>query len=67
MRDGNSSVPTGFIPDLLEKLAQIVNIEYEFVWEERYGSRDPDGTWTGLVGLATSKVNVYGSFHKVAS
>ena len=49
----------GYCVDLLEKLAKnITGFEYDiFVsFENRYGARQPDGSWDGMIGYLLNEV-----------
>jgi len=42
----------GFIPDLLEHLSLLLAVDYNItlVRDDKYGSKNPDGTWNGMIG-----------------
>jgi len=48
----------GFIPDLLEKLSEKLAVGYNItlVRDGKYGSKNPDGTWNGMIGELTRRV-----------
>ena len=58
-REGNSQYK-GYVPDLLQVLAPILNFTYEIVLvpDSQYGRRNKDGTWTGLVQQLIDGVNL---------
>ncbi|GFN79380.1 glutamate receptor [Plakobranchus ocellatus] len=51
----------GYCIDLLKKVAEIVNFDYEIhlVNDGKYGSKLPDGSWNGMIGeLLTKKADL---------
>ena len=48
----------GYLVDLTRLLSRIVGFEYEFreVKDGRYGMKNPDGTWNGMIGELTRRV-----------
>ena len=50
----------GYIKDLLDELARAVNFRYDLaeVPDGRYGYRQPNGEWNGLIGQLCQKVIV---------
>ena len=48
--DGGKFV--GFIPDLLRRLSETVGFSYDIrlVADARYGDKNSDGTWNGMIG-----------------
>ena len=48
----------GYIPDLIARLSQMLNFEYELkhVKDGKYGSIGANGNWTGLIGEVLAKV-----------
>lgn len=49
----------GYCSDLAEKLAEIIHIEYiiKLVADGKYGNKNLDGTWNGMVGELTRNVS----------
>jgi len=56
--DGEEFV--GFIPDLMERVAGRLGINYEIrlVSDGKYGAKTQDGTWNGMVGELTRRVSL---------
>jgi len=54
----NSHAFEGFIPDLLQVLSRQYYINYtiNLVPDGKYGTRDPNGIWNGMVGELTRGV-----------
>ena len=51
----------GYCVDLLMELAKIMDFEYEIVPSDRnqYGKKNPDGSWTGVVGdLISGEIDI---------
>ena len=53
----------GYCIDLIEEMAKKMNFDYEIVLpddnREDYGSRKPDGSWSGLIGdLVNRKIDI---------
>ena len=51
----------GYCADLAKKIAKEVNIQYEIqpVKDGKYGSRDENGTWNGMVGELVRSVSIH--------
>jgi len=51
----------GFIPDLLDEVSQLVDFNYtiRLVRDGKYGSRNPDGSWNGMIHEVTRRVGTY--------
>lgn len=47
----------GFCIDLLNELRKKLQFEYELELRESFGERQLDGTWNGIIGELTRKVN----------
>ena len=49
----------GFCVDLAEKIAEVVNFDYVIkpVKDNRYGNKDENGTWNGMVGELVGRVS----------
>ena len=47
----------GFCIDLLNGLRAKLQFEYELQLREEFGERQPDGSWNGMIGELTRKVN----------
>ena len=49
----------GYCKELTQKLAEIMKFDYEFVFPKdgKYGAREKDGSWNGLVGDLASGVS----------
>ena len=41
---------TGFIPDLVEAVSNMLGFKYKMVLDQRYGIKESTGEWTGMVG-----------------
>jgi len=52
MQQGNNNEFEGFIPDLLQKLSQRVGVTFDIklVKDGKYGSRERNGSWNGMIG-----------------
>ena len=50
---------TGYIKDLMDRVSEVVGFQYEFylVRDNYYGTRDENGTWSGIVGDIIQKVS----------
>nr|QQP19804.1 ionotropic receptor 8a [Tropidothorax elegans] len=58
-QEDGSPVVEGYAVDLIDKLAQLMEFEYELVVSNDFGHKDENGTWHGLVGLlATGRVDM---------
>ena len=55
--EGNEAYE-GLAVDLAKRVSELVGFEYEFrpVKDGRFGGRNPDGTWNGMIGELTRKV-----------
>ena len=51
----------GFIVDLMDKVSKTLGFRYQLtpVADGRYGYRQTDGSWDGMVGELTGKVGTY--------
>lgn len=47
----------GYCIDLIERLSQEMNFEYELSTSYDYGKKLENGTWSGLVGQLATGVN----------
>ena len=47
----------GFCIDLLNELRKKLQFEYELELKDSFGEKQPDGTWNGIIGDLTRKVN----------
>ena len=47
----------GFCIDLLNELREKLQFDYELELKESFGERQHDGTWNGIIGELTRKVN----------
>ncbi len=49
----------GYCADLVKKLADIINIDYMIrpVKDGKYGAKDENGTWNGMVGELVRNVS----------
>jgi hypothetical protein len=49
---------SGFCADLMEEIAKRCDIDYVFreVKDGKYGTKQPDGTWNGMIGELTRRV-----------
>lgn len=56
--DGNE-VWEGYCIDLTNKLAELMDFDYELVTTYDYGKRDKNGSWDGLVGLLAYAVSIF--------
>ena len=54
---GSGLVYEGFCIDLLNELRAKLQFEYELQLREEFGERQPDGSWDGMIGELTKKVN----------
>ena len=50
----------GFAIDLIKEVAKMLNFNYEIylVHDGKFGSRNADGTWNGMIGELLSGVNI---------
>ena len=50
-----------FIPDLLDEVSQLVDFNYtiRLVQDGKYTSRNPDGSWNGMIHEVTRRVGTY--------
>ncbi len=50
----------GYMADLVEELAEHLGLDYELriVADGKYGDKNADGTWTGMIGELTRQVRV---------
>jgi len=51
----------GFAQDLAQHISQIVGFKYilKEVKDGKYGAQHENGSWNGMVGELTRKVNIY--------
>lgn len=51
-KQGGSAQFDGFIPDLLKKIEPLLNVTFDIkhVGDFKYGSKQKDGNWTGMIG-----------------
>jgi len=58
MRSTDGGGFVGFIPDLLEKLSERVGVSYNItvVRDGKFGTKNPDGSWNGMIGELTRRV-----------
>jgi len=49
----------GFIPDLLKRLSDMVDFDYELrlVSDGKHGEQMADGRWNGMIGELTRRVS----------
>lgn len=45
----NTGKLIGFIPDLMNELAARLHFQYAFTVMDRYGSKQQDGSWNGMI------------------
>jgi len=59
--DGGSDEFVGFIPDLLNRLSEMVDFDYEIrlVSDGKYGEITADGHWNGMIGELTRRVRKF--------
>ena len=53
----SGTVYEGFCIDLLSELRGKLQFDYELQLREEFGERRPDGSWSGMIGELTRKVN----------
>ena len=55
----------GYCADLARKISQLLRVDYEIipVKDGRYGSRDENGSWDGMVGELVRNVSKHGGGH----
>ena len=59
MRNPNTGELEGFCIDLLERLKEMLNFTYTIyeVEDGKFGTRNGDGTWSGIVGDIVQEVS----------
>jgi len=68
MRNGSFEF-VGFIPDLLDRLSRLIGFNYEIreVRDGRYGIRQINGTWNGMIGELTRGVRYVCTFYELVT
>ena len=64
----NTTTPTyeGYMIDLIAEMAKLIGFKYSLVREpeNRYGHRNKDGSWDGIIGAVKNKVYYPITFEK---
>ncbi len=55
-----SSLYEGYMVDLLDLIAESLELRYRLVpvWDGKYGFRQADGSWNGMVGELMRRVRI---------
>lgn len=63
--EGKETEYEGFIPDLLHQLGEHIGVhfKYSLAKDGKIGNKLKDGTWTGIMGELTRKVNIFYQFY----
>jgi hypothetical protein len=58
-KEGVPSEFEGFVPDLLKKIEPLINAKFEIkhVGDFKYGTKDQNGQWNGMIGELVNQVS----------
>ena len=59
----------GYCVDLAEKISQLIKVDYKIVLvkDGRYGARNENGSWDGMMGELVRNVSGHGGSHVLGS